>query len=408
DYYHDTNISARIDGRITETAGIGFSVRHSESSMDYDDTGTDADKVQDTGITSISTNFDQDISGWWQHTIKLGFTDVKREYTENGGNFESTYNGSYKLASWQHNFFIGDVDTITAGFDYQEEEGDSLSVYGNMPGKSVNTKACFIQNKFTPFNGFSFTLGMRHDDHQTFGGKDSYKGAVAYLYEKTGTKARGSYGTGFHAPSLYQLYDPTVGDIGLKPEESRGYDIGIDQELFGAKVFLSIAYFHNKIENLIEWQWTGPGMWDGQYFNIGKAKTEGWETNFSFKPFVWLSFDAHYTYTEAKNETPGSASEGRYLIYRSRHAGGASINIKPLEKVNVNLNAQHTGKRYHNTDNSTELPAYTLFSLAASYDVTDRLRISGRVENLTDKKHQSVYQYGEAGIGFYGGIEMTF
>ncbi|MBW2632125.1 MAG: TonB-dependent receptor, partial [Deltaproteobacteria bacterium] len=379
DYYHDTNISARVDGRISETVGVGFSVRYSESSMDLDGNDPvtyifgDADEVQDTDITTISTNFDQDILDWWQQTIKFGTTETKREYT-NDGAFNGTYKGTMKLASWQHNFFIGETDTVTAGFDYQEESGD----------------------------------GARHDDHQTFGGEDTYKGAIAYLYEKTGTKVRGSYGTGFHAPSLYQLYDPTVGDRNLKPEESRGYDVGIDQELFGNKVYLSIAYFHNKIEDLIEWQYTGPGMYDGQYFNIGKAKTKGWETSFSLKPLTWLSFDAHYTYTEAKDETEGGTNEGKYLIYRSKHTGGASVNIKPLEKLNVNLNAQYVGKRYRTADNIESMPAYTLYNLAASYDVMEWLKIFGRVENLTDKKYQSIYQYGEPGIGFYGGVKVTF
>ncbi|MFH1581855.1 MAG: TonB-dependent receptor, partial [Pseudomonadota bacterium] len=250
DYYHDTNISARVDGRISETVRIGFSARHSESSMDYDDTGVDADKVQDTDITSVSTNFDQDILDWWQHVIKFGITETKREYTKDNGVFNGTYKGTIKLASWQHNFFIGDMDTITAGFDYQEEDGDNQGTSSNITNKSVNTKSFFIQNKLTPFKGFSFTLGARHDDHQTFGGEDTYKGALAYLYEKTGTKVRGSYGTGFRAPSLYQLYS-SYGDVNLKPEESKSYDAGIDQELFDKKILLSVTYFHNEIDNLI-------------------------------------------------------------------------------------------------------------------------------------------------------------
>ncbi len=402
DYYHDTNASAQIDGRISETAGIGFSVRHSEASMDLDaDPVADADNAQDTDITTISTKFDQDISEWWQHAIKLGITETEREYTKDGA-FEELYNGTIKVASWQHNFFVGESATVTAGFDYQEETGDIKSIYGNMAKESVNTKACFIQNKVTPFEGFSLTLGMRHDDHQTFGGRDTYKGAVAYRYEKTGTKVRGSYGTGFHAPSLFQLYS-SYGDPHLKPEESKGYDAGIDQDLFGGTVVLSATYFRTEIDDLIEWDTNA-----SRYSNIGKIESKGWETALSFNPLEWLSFDAHYTYTAAKNETEGDANKDKYLIYRPKHTGGASLNIKPVKKLNINLNAQYTGKRYDNADNSTELPAYTLFNLAASYDVTDRLRIYGRVENLTDKKHQSVYQYGEPGIGFYGGIKVTF
>jgi len=401
DYYHDTNISARVDGRLSDTVGMGFSVRHSESSMDYDDPGTDADKVQDTDITTISTNFDQDILDWWQHVIKLGITETKREMT-NDGAFNGTFKGTMKLASWQHNFFIRETDTVTAGFDYQEESGDVQNPLGNISEKKVETKSFFIQNKLTPFKGLSFTLGARHDDHQTFGGEDTYKGALAYFYEKTGTKVRASYGTGFHAPSLYQLYS-SYGDPTLKPEESKGYDAGIDQELFGKKALLSVTYFHTKIDNMV-----GFNMSTYKYYNVGKVKTRGWETALSVNPLAWLSFDVHYTYTEATNEDESDANNGKDLKYRPKHTGGASVNIKPLEKLNVNLNAQYVGKRYRTADNSEEMPAYTLLNLAASYDVMEWLKIFGRVENITDKNYQSIYQYGEPGIGFYGGVKVTF
>jgi vitamin B12 transporter len=403
DYYHDTNISVRLDGQISETAKAGFSVRHSESSMDMDGGWPFADnnEVQDTDITTISTNFDQDILDWWQHVIKFGITETKREYT-NDGAFNGTYKGTMKLASWQHNFFIREIDTVTAGFDYQEESGDVQNPWGNISEKKVDTKSFFIQNKLTPFKGFSFTLGARHDDHQTFGNKSTYKGALAYFYENTGTKVRGSYGTGFHAPSLYQLYS-SYGDTNLKPEESKGYDVGIDQELFDKKVLLSATYFHTKIDDLIDWNSV-----TSKYYNVGKVKTEGWETGFSVKPLTWLSFDIHYTYTEAKNEDEGDTNNGNDLIYRPKHAGGASLNIKPLEKLNLNLNAQYVGKRYREKDNSESMPAYTLYNFAASYDVMEWLKIFGRVENLTDKKYQSIYKYGEPGIGFYGGVKVTF
>lgn len=396
DHYRDTNLSARLDAQISETVRTGFSVRHSKSKMDYDDAGVDADKVQDTDITSISANFDQDISGWWQHIIKLGTTGTKREYTANGA-FDETYQGRTKLASWQNNFFIKDMDTITAGFDYQEESGDLQSVWGNISDKKVDTKSFFIQNKLTPFKGLSLTLGARHDNHQTFGGEDTYKGALAYLYKETGTKIRGSYGTGFHAPSLYQLYS-SYGDPNLKPEESKGYDVGVDQEFFGRKVLLSMTYFHTGIKELI-----GFNLDTYKYYNIDEVKTKGWETSVSLKPLDWLSLDASYAYTEAKDGTTD-----RDLMYRPKHTGGASLNIRPLKKLNVNLNVQYVGKRYRNTANTLEMPDYTLVNLAASYEATKRLQVFGRVDNLTDKNYESIYQYGEPGIGVYGGIKVTF
>ncbi len=401
DYYHDTNISARLNAQISETVKAGFSVRHSQSKMDYDDMGTDADKVEHTDLTSMSTNLDQDIFGWWQHSIKLGTTETTREYADDGG-FDGSYKGTTKLASWQHNFFIQDKDTVTAGFEYQEESGEMQHPWGNIPEKAVDTNSIFLQNKLTPVAGLSFTLGARHDHHRTFGGENTYKGALAYLFEQTGTKLRGSYGTGFRAPSLYQLYSP-YGELNLKPEESKGYDAGIDQELLGKKVLLSVTYYHNLIDQAIDWNWN---TW--KYYNVGKIMTRGWETSASFEPLAWLSFDASYTYTEAIDETPGGANEGNYLIYRPKHTGSASLNIKPSEKLNVNVNAQYTGKRYRQTDNKSDMPDYTLVNLAASYQAADWFEIFGRIDNLTNKRYESIYQYGEPGIGFYGGMKATF
>ncbi len=54
----------------------------------------------------------------------------------------------------------------------------------------------------------------------------------------TGTRLHASYGTGFKAPSLEQLFlsfpaFDFFANPDLKPETSAGYDVGVDQTLFG-------------------------------------------------------------------------------------------------------------------------------------------------------------------------------
>ncbi|MBN1382782.1 MAG: TonB-dependent receptor [Deltaproteobacteria bacterium] len=408
DYYHNTSISARLSGRLSDTTSMGFTVRHNESELDMDGYDyvtyaiTDTDEVQEITLTSTSANFDHDLTDWWQHMIKIGNTDVERKYTLNG-KFNNAFSGTNRQTSWQHNFFIGTVDTISAGFDYEEEEGDLQDpTYGNIPNKSTNTKSFFLQNKLTAFKGISVTLGYRAIDHQTFGSEDLFKAAAAYLIEKTGTKIRGSYGTGFHAPCLYQLYS-SYGDPTLKPEKSKSYDIGIEQFFLDEKGNVSLTYFHNEIEDLIDWH---PITY--VTYNVGEAKTEGWEAVFSFSPANRISFDAAYTYTKATDETPGGIYTGKALRYRPKHSGSASVNIKPQEKLNVNVNARYTGKRYRDKSNINTMPDYTLLNLSASYDVTQRFRVFGRIDNLTDENYNSMYEYGEPGIGFYGGVTLTF
>ncbi len=402
DYYHTNNISTRISGSLSDTVRVGLSALFKKSKMDYDSTGADTDKVLDSTITTVAANYDQDLLEWWQHMIKVGTTSVQREYTKNGGAFDGEYNGISRQISWQHNLFIRDFDTVTAGYDYEEQEGDNQGTYSSITKKSTNTGSIFIQNKLTPFEGASFTLGYRAIDHQTFGSEDTYKAALAYFFKKTETKLHGSYGTGFRAPSLYQLYS-SYGDESLKPETSKGYDVGVEQFFLDEKIHCSLTWFYNELEDMI--------AWDGvtsKYKNISAADMKGWEAGLSYALFDWLSFDANYTYTDARDETPGGSNEGKYLTYRPKHSGNASVNIKPMEKLNINFNSQYVGKRYKSTDNSSEVPDHLIFNLAASYDLREWIELFGRIENLSNENYSSIHSYGQPGISFYGGVKMTF
>ena len=55
----------------------------------------------------------------------------------------------------------------------------------------------------------------------------------------TDTKIKGSYGTAFKAPSLFELYGTgffCAGNRNLQPEYSRGYEFGVEQGMFDRKV----------------------------------------------------------------------------------------------------------------------------------------------------------------------------
>lgn len=59
---------------------------------------------------------------------------------------------------------------------------------------------------------------------------------------ETNTKFKATIGTGFKAPSLYYLYDPAYGNENLNPEESFGWDFGIEQYLLH-KTYLLVQHF---------------------------------------------------------------------------------------------------------------------------------------------------------------------
>lgn len=406
DYYNNTNISAKLNGRLTDKTRVGFSVYQDTAKMDLDNTGgVDAYRVQLTDMTIFSANIEQDVTRWWTSILKVGNTDTKRDLFKDGSGiytgttqvFDSRYTGSVKTASWQNNFFFGDKDTLTVGLDYLHETGAHQNGRSFSNDVMSRTQSAFVENKWTPLQNLNITVGVRNDHHQQFGQETTYKAAGAYLFERLGTKIRASYGTGFHAPSLYQLYDPTYGDPNLSPEKSKGYDAGIDQSLFGDKVTLSATYFRNDLDNLITYNYA-----TSRYANVDQAQTSGVETSATWRALSWLTLSANYTYLEAKND-----STQKQLNYRPHHAAGGSVNIRPLDKLNWNISMQYVGERWDENNNIT-MPAYAVFNTAMSYDVTKWLQVTGRISNFTNKYYNSIYQYGEPGIGVYGGMKLTF
>ena len=125
----------------------------------------------------------------------------------------------------------------------------------------------------------------------------------------TETKLKATYGTGFKAPTLTELYvnNPSfmvVGNPNLLPETSTGYDLGFEQPLFHDRLRFGATYFHNDITNLIEGT-TNPTTFVSTYVNVGQATTQGVEAFAAYTLTNRLLLRADYTYTEARDDLTG-------------------------------------------------------------------------------------------------------
>ena len=90
------------------------------------------------------------------------------------------------------------------------------------------------------------TGGIRQDSYNVFGDATTYRVSAGYLLKETGTKFRGSYATGFKAPTLNDLFFQGFGNPNLKPEKSQSMDVGIDQSFFQDRLQLNAGYFWNR------------------------------------------------------------------------------------------------------------------------------------------------------------------
>lgn len=426
DGYKNTSLSARLGFIPKENLDVDFIFHYIKAKTELDNFGgvggDDPNYVQESEQFLFKTQLGLSLfeKVWTQ---KLGFAmndydrDVKNKKDPQHP-FDSErgqYDGQLMKLDWQHHLQLHKTNALTFGFEYEREEGKSKyyweSIWGPgqsiFPNKTANIKGYYIQDEIKLWDRLFATLGIRIDDHSRFGSETTYRVAPAYLIKETNTKIKGTFGTGFKAPTLYQLFAPAtlwgpIGNKDLKPEKSKGWDFGVEQNFFKNRVTLGATYFRNDFKDLIQFDW-GQG-----YINIAKAKTEGVELFASAKPIDDLTLRINYTYTDTEDKTTGEA-----LIRRPKNKIGFDINYHFLNNGNVNLGVIYVGKRDDldfsiSPSRRVKLDQYTLVNLAVSYDITKNFQLFGRVENLLDKEYEEVKGFGTPGLSFFGGMKLSF
>ncbi|MDD3274383.1 MAG: TonB-dependent receptor [Candidatus Omnitrophica bacterium] len=416
DPYHNTSLSSKVGYKVLDNAELSAVVNYTDAVTGLDN-GANNDVSNYTSWSRDLTSkvaFDQAINSYWTHILSFSYHDIRRkdrrDWNADDDNIMADwYKGNNKKVEWQHNISPVKWNMITAGFEYEKETGSSSyslvpDPYGSsdhQDRKSVDNYGYYLQDQLKVWDRLFITPGLRVDDHEMFGTETTYKVSTAYLIPETGTRLKGNWGTGFKAPTLYQLYS-IYGDTNLKPEENRSYDFGFEQSFLQDKLSFDLTYFHNNFKNLIEWASIGTFPY-GEYRNVAKAVTKGFEVGAKIKPLDNLTFSANYTYTDSEDE-----STGLELVRRPKNQANFNINWGFLPKANLDFGMNYMGSRRDSDYNSVKDKPYTIFRLAASYDITENLKIFGRIENLFDRKYQEVYGYETLGRSFYAGLKAKF
>ncbi len=254
----------------------------------------------------------------------------------------------------------------------------------------------------------TLTGGLRYDQHQTFGGHTTGQVSAAWALNGGATLLRASFGQGFKAPSLYQIYSP-YGATTLRPETANSWDFGIEQHLWDERAVVSATYFGRDTHDLIEFVSTPTPPNYGVYRNVDHATAEGIELQAALKLSSALSLAANYTYTDAQDATTRVA-----LLRRPKDTANASASYVWPVKLTTTVAVRYAGDGHDdgfdaNFNTVPEiLKAYALVDLRASYPLTSRLELYGRIENLFDRHYETAYQYGTLGRGAFVGVRARF
>lgn len=371
--------------------------------FDQDDSTSINDILTTKGTAKLSLLDDK-----W---VTKAYVDFARNNLDTIDPFFVSFNGSerekYGIVSsftLEQDVFGGLTHTFVGLYEDETESFETNAAVGTFE-RSTQSVAAEYRGSFA--RQLFVRAAVRGDDSDAFGDFTTYSVSGAWQVPGIGTRLHSSYGTGVVLPSLYEQFGVIpgffVGNPNLMAEESRGYDVGIEQAFLNRRVVVDVTYFNQNLENEIVSPFFGPPA------NLADESTrEGIEVSGRVTPIDGLTFSGSYTYLDA------SGGDGLAEVRRPEHSGSLNVSYAFMQgRGSVNLGLVYNGEMkdfafdaFTFAQSEVTLKEYTTVNLAAHYDVTDNVRLFGRVENLLNEDYQEVFGFESAPVAAYGGVKI--
>lgn len=321
-----------------------------------------------------------------------------------GRNVREEYQGIWRFS---------DACQVVFGAQNEHSTINTVAPFSPYLGAGTVIDSGYVQAHYEVLRGLTLTAGGRYDHHDVYGGHGTGQFAAAWALPDRETILRASFGQGFKAPALYQLYS-NYGNRTLQPEAANSWDAGIEHDALQERLVTSVTYFQRSSRDLI-------GFFDcsspsplcaiepfGHYANITRSFAHGVEFAGSLKATGQLSITANYTWTDTEDRSPGSPTYGNELPRRPADGGNAAIDYVWPFRLGTALALRYSGPGFDDAANRTRLGGYALLDFRTSFPLDDHLEMYARIENLTDRHYEVAYQYGTLGRSAYIGARATF
>jgi vitamin B12 transporter len=311
------------------------------------------------------------------------------------GASEFVTDGSRAKAEYLGRYSVSDALGLQFGADWTRESSDT-----NFSDEETNTTVgVFAQADWSPIEPLTLNGALRHDDHSEFGGYTTGRLTAAYLLP-TDTVLRAALGTGFRAPSNFELFDPFSGNPDFEPETSRSADIGVEQRLAGGRGRIAATLFWLQIDDLIEFD-NATSVFvqtDGTAESSGLELAGGWDLTDR------LTLSGAYTYTDAK------LPDGSPRLRIPRHALDLALDGSATNRIDVGLAATYAADLPDEPFAESEAFAedYFVMSARAGYVLTEAADLYVRAENIFDKEYQTAEGFSTADRSVYFGVSGRF
>ncbi|MDH3255083.1 MAG: TonB-dependent receptor, partial [Acidobacteriota bacterium] len=291
---------------------------------------------------------------------------------------------------------FGESSWLAFGGELERLEVDDRSVFGaNLEAAGQTTRSLFAQLAHD-IGTVRVDLGVRHDDNDAFGSRTTPR--LGFLMAVSAdTRLRASWGQGFRAPSIGELFYPFSGNVELQPEESESVEVAIEHE--AGKWQLGAAAFENRVRNLIDFDFVSFSN-----RNVGRARSRGVEAWSRYAGRL-LTAVATATVLTAEDRATGEA-----LLRRPEESASLIATVAPGPWV-LNLSTIYVGER-PDVDPSTfsriDVGSHLRVDVAARFGKWARFEPYARIENLGDRRYEAVAGFPASGRRWVGGCSLNW
>jgi len=390
DGFGNTTLSSRLGMDFLDDGRIDFIGRYVKTRHDFDSFGP-TDSIPETAILesfSVAVPIQKSITSWWDTRINTNFNYEDSEFpTFNSRVLNRTY-----TVDFQNNLELSQFFSAVLGYEYQVTNGSNR---GNNFSFDNRSQGIYLQGNFNYKDTAFLTAGIRENINSEFDDQLTYKVEGALVSKESGTKFRASYATGFRVPTINNLFFPGFSNPNLRPEESKNWELGLEQKLLQDKLTLGVSYFNTDYDDLIQ----SSGFPLFIPLNIASAESQGIESFIKYNMTDNMDLTANYTWNEAVDTTNQS------LQRRPRGTATGTLHYIWDKKLDSVITVQY---RSGMISGSGRVGGRTLVRAALSYKIDENWKLTARGENLLDKNYEESVGFGTAGISGYAGFAYTF
>lgn len=376
DEFEETSGSLSANLVLSEqlTAQLGY--LKASKTVDFDNLfGIDEGSYADSDIENFSGKLRYSATDKLTVTVDAGYFEDSSETPV----FTSNIATERTSAGLQADMTLDSGHVVSFGADYANDEVVGTTDHDGWSGSPVESYALDERSNIGGFVQFQYRgdrfqaiANLRYDDNEDYG--DDVNGSVSIGTDLSDSVSLAfSYGTAFQAPTFNDLYFPQWGNPDTQPQESESYEVSLKGDY--RAINWRISAYQTDVENQIVITGTGE---IASVANVDVAEIEGIELEASTNLGDWV-LTGHLDYSDARNGETNEFLDDRVLM-----SGGLDMG-RSFGDLYLGINVQVEHGRHDRNGESVD--GFTLLNLRLAYDVSENIKVLGRIDNLFDEDY---------------------